>query len=335
MKRVLISGVCGLIGSHLADKLLESGYHVTGIDNLSNGSIENIRQALKNKNFVFRKLDCAMGSKVIRIFGNKRFDLVIHMAALKKIEERESSLKVLLNNVNSTQSLLNLARRLKAKFIFASTSDVYGMSEDLPFKENGNSVLGPSYIKRWSYAISKLYCESLVFAYKYEYGLPVVILRYFGCFSPRSNYGPSGGHVPLFIKNALKGKSITIHGDGRQTRCMCFIDDTVKGTLLALDNEKAIGKIINIGSSEELSIKDSAKIIIDVARKITKTARNSKLRYIPMKDVFGDYKEIARRAPDLKNARNILGYLPSINFKKAVELTAKEMYAKKSNAGGH
>jgi UDP-glucose 4-epimerase len=327
MKKVLISGVCGLIGSHLADEMLKKGYSVTGADDLSAGRMDNIRKALQSKHFVFKKLDIKNPAKLSSAFKGSKFDVVVHMAASKKIGESGSSLKVLTNNVDSTLALLELARKNKAKFIFASTSDVYGVSEDLPFREDGNTVLGPSYVKRWSYAASKLYCEHLVFAYHHDFGIPVVVLRFFGCFSSRSNYGPSGGHVPMFIKEALRGGVITIHGDGSQTRSMTHVSDVVRGTMSAIERDKAIGQIINIGTNEEMSVRDSAKIIIKTARRLSGMAGKARIKYIPMKKIFGDYKEIRRRTPDLSKAHRVLGYKPAISFRKAVEITAADMAA--------
>ncbi len=324
MKRALITGVAGLIGSHLADTLLENGYRVFGVDNLSAGRMSNLKIALKNRNFTFKKIDISGKGRICNKLKGIKFDIVVHMAASKKIGETGSSLDVLTNNVESTVNMLDLARKHKAKFVFASTSDVYGASRDLPFREDGNVVLGPSYIKRWSYAASKLYCEHLVFAYHQEYKLPVVVLRYFGCFGSRSNYGPSGGHVPLFIDKVLKGEPIPVHGDGIQTRSMAHVADVVLGTLLAIENDKAVGQIINIGSDEEVSVKKSAEIIIGAAKKITSRAKRSRIVHTPMKNVFGDYKEIARRIPDLAKARKILKYQPTVKFKRAVEITLKE-----------
>ena len=325
MKRVLISGTAGLIGSHLTDKMLEEGYKVIGVDNMSAGRMSNLKTALKNRNFTFKRADISDMKDVSRKLKGLKFDIVVHMAASKKIGESGSSLKVLTNNLESTINMLELARKQKAKFIFASTSDVYGVSTDLPFREDGNVVLGPSYIKRWSYAVSKLYCEHLVFAYHHDLGLPVVVLRYFGCFGSRSNYGPSGGHVPMFIKKALDGETITIHGDGKQTRSMAYVDDVVDGTFLAIKNDKAIGNIINIGSNEEINVKNTAAMILTIAKKLSDKAVKSKVEYIPMKKVFGDYKEISRRVPDLSKAKRILGYRPVTTFRRAVEVTAADM----------
>lgn len=327
MKRVLVTGVCGLIGSALADRLLEKGYHVTGIDNLSNGRVGNIASSFGNTRFVFRKIDAAKDSLLSdRALTARRFDIIVHLAASKKIGEDGSSFGVLTNNVDSTRNMLELARKKRATFIFASTSDVYGISKDIPFREEGDLVLGPPHVRRWSYAASKLFCEHLVFAYHYEYGLPVVILRYFGCFGPRSNYGASGGHIPLFIRNALEGKAIPVHGDGSQTRSMASVADVVRGTLLAMESRRALGNIINIGSDEEMSVRQAAGAAIAAAKRVSPKAGRARIRFIPMKRVFGDYREIKRRVPSLEKAKKLLGYSPTTRFKEAVEATTREMY---------
>lgn len=325
MKRVLISGAAGLIGSHLADKMLEEGYKVVGVDNMSAGRMSNLKIALNSPNFTFKRADISNAKDAAKKLKGLKFDIVVHMAASKKIGEAGSSLNVLKNNVESTVNMLDLARKHKAKFVFASTSDVYGVSRELPFREDGNVVLGPSYIKRWSYAVSKLYCEHLAFAYHHDFGVPVVVLRFFGCFSSRSNYGPSGGHVPMFIREALDGGVITIHGSGSQTRSMTHVSDVIKGAMSAIERAQAVGQVINIGSAEEISVKDSAKIIIDSARRFSRRADKAKTRYVPMKKVFGDYKEIRRRVPDLSKAKRILGYRPVTTFRDAVEITMADM----------
>jgi UDP-glucose 4-epimerase len=305
--------------------MLEHGYRVVGVDDLSAGRMSNLKAARRSGNFTFRRINISGKAEVTKRLAGLKFDIVVHMAASKKIGETGSSLNVLTNNAASTVNMLDLARKHKAKFIFASTSDVYGVSRDLPFREDGNVVLGPSYIKRWSYAVSKLYCEHLAFAYHHDFNMPVVVLRFFGCFSSRSNYGPSGGHVPMFIKQALDGGVITIHGDGAQTRSMTHAGDVVRGAMSAIERAQAVGQVINIGSAEEVSVKDSAKIIIDAARRFSRRAGKAKIRYIPMRKVFGDYKEIRRRVPDLSKAKRILGYRPVTTFRNAVEITAADM----------
>jgi UDP-glucose 4-epimerase len=320
MKNLLITGVAGMIGSHLLDELLSlKSYNVIGIDNLSFGSIENIKHNLNDENFKFYNLDvCDYES--LKILG-KDIDTIIHLAAYKKIAEKDLAMPTFDINGKGTENVFNVAKMCGAKVIFASTSDVYGMSTDLPLNEDGDLLLGPSLIKRWSYAVSKLYGEQLAFAYYHDFKVPVVVLRYFGGFSPRSSFAWSGGHVPIFIRSILNDEEVVIHGDGSQTRSMGFVHDLVNGTILAVENENAVGEIINIGNDEELSVLETAKLIHEIAQ----TECELKIKFVPMHEVFGKYKDIMRRIPDLNKAKQILGYQPRYRLKDAVIQTINEV----------
>ena len=170
-------------------------------------------------------------------------------------------------------------------------------------------------------AVSKLYGEQLSFAYHHDHKVPVVVIRYFGGFSPRSSFAWSGGHVPIFIRAILQNEEVIIHGDGQQTRSMGFVSDLVNGTVLALENDNAIGEIINIGNDEELSVVETAKLI----HRIAETKNELKLKFIPLSDVFGKYKDIQRRIPDLSKAKRILGYQPQVKLEDAVRITIREV----------
>jgi UDP-glucose 4-epimerase len=244
-------------------------------------------------------------------------DIIVHLAAVKKIGESDSSMSTLSVNVKGTEHVLEVAKMWGARVVFASTSDVYGMSPDLPYREDGDLLIGPSMIRRWSYAVSKLYCEQLAFAYHQDFDLPVVVLRYFGGFSPRSSFRWSGGHVPIFIHAVLSDQEVIVHGDGTQTRSMAFVSDLVDGTEMAMSNENAVGEIINLGSTEELSVLDTARLI----HRTADTGKELKLKFIPMSEVFGKYKDIMRRRPDLSRARSVLGYEPRVSLEDGIRRT--------------
>jgi UDP-glucose 4-epimerase len=316
---ILVTGVAGMIGSHLLDALLEKGYNVIGIDNLSYGSLENINHNLEHKNFKFYKVDI-LDYETLKILG-RDINTIIHLAAFKKIGEKDLSMPTFSTNGKGTENIFEVAKMWGCKVIFASTSDVYGMSPDLPLNEDGDLLLGPSMIKRWSYAVSKLYGEQLAFAYHHDFKVPVVVIRYFGGFSPRSSFAWSGGHVPIFLRAILNDEEVVVHGDGSQTRSMGFVTDLVTGTMMALENEKAIGEIINIGNDEELSVIDTAKMI----HKIANTGKALKIKFVPMSEVFGKYKDIMRRIPDLGKAKRILGYEPKVKLEDAIRETIKEI----------
>lgn len=320
MKSVLITGVAGMIGSHLLDKLLEKkSYKIIGIDNLSFGKISNIGHNLKNPLFKFYRVD-VRDFETLKILG-KDIDIIVHLGAYKKISEAESAMPTFSINGEGTENILKVARMWGSKVIFASTSDVYGMSPNIPLKESDDLLIGPSMIKRWTYAVSKLYGEQMAFAYYKDYGVPVVIIRYFGGFSPRSSFSWSGGHIPIFIRNILRDEEVIIHGDGSQTRSMGYVDDLVEGTILAMENERAVGEIFNIGNDEEMSVIDCARLI----HKIANTGKELKIRYVPMSEVFGQYKDIMRRVPDLSKSKKILGYFPKYKLVDAISLTIKEI----------
>ncbi|HEY0652537.1 MAG TPA: NAD-dependent epimerase/dehydratase family protein [Chryseosolibacter sp.] len=318
-KKLLITGVAGMIGSHLVEELLALGYTVIGIDDLSYGNKLNIQRSLEHPSFQFYKVNI-LDFDTLKILS-KDIDTIIHLAAVKKIAEKDISLPTLVVNTQGTENIFEVAKMWGCKVVFASTSDVYGMSPDLPLREDGDLLIGPSMIKRWSYAVSKLYGEQLAFGYYNDHKIPVVILRYFGAFSPRSSFAWSGGHVPIFIRSILNDEEVIVHGDGLQTRSMGFVSDLVQGTILALENENAVGEVINIGNDEELSVLDTAKLIHQIAD----TGKSLKLKFVPMSEVFGKYKDIQRRIPDLTKAKTILGYQPKVKLRDAVQLTLDEI----------
>lgn len=315
-KKVLVTGAAGMIGSHLIDALLRhEEYRIIAIDDLSFGKFENLHHNNENPRFAFHHLDVAELKEVTKL--SIGVDVIVHLAARKKISEEQSAIEVLTVNSHGAESVLEAARLNECKVIIGSTSDVYGTSEAVPFDEGSDSVIGPASIKRWAYAVSKLYDEQLALAYFKDLGVPVTVLRYFGGFSPRSNFAWSGGHVPLFIDWVLSDQEIIIHGDGSQTRCMGYVDDLISGTILAMENDAALGEIINIGNDEEMSILECAHLI----HRLCNTGKPLKLKFLEMQQIFGEYREIMRRVPDLTKANKLLGYVPQRSFEEGLRRT--------------
>lgn len=313
---VMVTGAAGLIGSHLIDNILNTArYHVLGIDDLSYGRLTNLTRAVNHPLFHFQKLDVCEAPAIVKLA--KSCDIIVHLAARKKIGESQPGAEVLSINSRGTESILEAARQSGCKVVLASTSDVYGMSQEIPFKEDGDLLLGASTAKRWAYAVSKLYDEHLALAYGKDFGVPVVALRYFGCFSERSSFSWSGGHIPLFIDWILKDEEVVIHGDGSQTRSMGYVEDTVRGTFLAMESPGAVGEIINIGNPEEFSVLESAYLI----HRLADTGKPLKIKFVPMQKVFGSYRDIPRRVPDLRKAKRLLGYEPTISFEEGLRRT--------------
>lgn len=320
--KILITGVAGMVGSHLLDALMANEDNfIYGVDNLKFGKLENIQAYLNHPRFEFRNYDVTNIYNFMEFYN--KIDTIVHLAAEKKGNELMPSYNTLIVNTKGTENMLELAKQNRCKFILASTSDVYGMSDKLPFNEDDQLVLGPSLIKRWSYAISKLYSEQLSFAYFKDFGIPVVVLRYFGGFSERASFTWSSGHIPLFIDAIINDTELIVHGDGSQTRSMCYIEDIVRGTVLAIDCPLAVGEIINIGSQEEVGVLESVSIIRDVFGELTGIHKSPKIKFVPMEEVFGKYKDIMRRKPDLRKAEKLLGYVPRYSFKQSIEITVR------------
>lgn len=314
--KIAVTGAAGFIGSHLCDALLAKGHDVIGVDNLCIGSMNHVADALKHKRFVFKKVDVCDAKALAA--ACRGVETIVHEAAYKipigemRVEE------TLLVNTHGTENVLEIARKDDAKVVFASTSDVYGKSRDFPFREDGDLVLGAPKVSRWSYAASKIFDEHLCFAYQNSFGLPIVILRYFNSYGPRHDLTyVSGGPQALFIQAILKGEPITVYGDGMQKRCFCYISDTVDGTVRAIENQKAIGEVFNIGNdSTEISILDLAKFI----HRLCATGKKLEINFKPHA-TLGKYEEVQKRVPDVSKAKRILGFAPRVGNEEGLKKT--------------
>ncbi len=319
--KIGITGVAGMLGAHLSEILISYGYEIIGIDDLRVGTLKNLDQVLSSPNFRIENINALDKDLLQQALIN--CDVIVHLAAVKKVVEKQSAFETLNVNVQATKNVLEIAKETGASVLFASTSDVYGVSESIPFKEDQNLVIGDSTSKRWAYAASKIYSEHLCFSYYKDMGVPIVILRYFGGFSEKSAFIWSGGHIPVFIDQIKNKKIVTIHGDGKQTRSMGHAIDLAFGTYLAIKKlPLCIGEIINIGNNEEISVLDSAFMI---AEELNVEKSSIKFEFIPEKEVFGNYKDLRRRVPDLTKAKKLLNYEPKISFKKALKMIIKNV----------
>jgi len=321
MRKIVVTGCAGMIGSHLVDELVRrENVLVIGIDDLSFGKTENLALALQSTRFRFYRAD-VFDIEALKILCCDA-DTIVHLAAVKKIGENDPGLRTLRVNTRGTENVFEVARMWGCKVVLASTSDVYGMAP-VPHAEDDDLLLGPSMIKRWAYAVSKLYDEQLAFAYYKDEGVPIVVLRYFGGFSPRSSFSWSGGHVPIFIDAVLKDQPMKVHGDGTQTRSMAFVNDLVRGTLTAMDAPNVIGEIINLGNDEEISVLDTAKLVHVIACRVTGLKRELKIEFVPFSTIFGKYKDIMRRRPDLRKAQRLLSYTPEYKLEASITETVR------------
>jgi UDP-glucose 4-epimerase len=296
---ILITGAAGFIGSNLSSALLERNYRVIAVDNLSQGSLNNIREELNHPNFRFEKIDVRDFDSLMKVSDD--VSIIVHLAAFK-IPRYGNAKDTLLINTKGTENVLEVARNKGCKVILGSTSDVYGKNPELTFNEESALVMGSTKVARWSYAVSKMYDEHLCFAYSDEYGIPVVILRFFGGYGPRQNLTWWGGPQSVFINAALDRKPISIHGDGQQTRTFTYITDIVNCIILAMENEKAAGEIFNVGYTSEISIIELARLIW----RLVGHEDEPLIEFVPYAKFHRQYEDVRRRVPDISKARRLL-----------------------------
>lgn len=302
--RVLITGGAGFIGSHLADAYLEQGDEVFIIDDLSTGSIDNIQHLRGNPRFHYTIESVRHASTVAELVD--QCDVVFHLAAAVGVKLIvESPVRTIETNVHGTEVVLAQANKKKKKVLIASTSEVYGLSDDVPFREDGNLVLGATTKGRWSYACSKALDEFLALAYWRERKLPTTLVRLFNTVGPRQT-GQYGMVVPTFVRQALAGRPITIYGDGSQTRCFTHVGDVVKALMALMDHPGAVGEVFNVGSSEEASIQRLAERVLAL------TGSSSEIVHVPYEKAYGEgFEDMPRRVPCVDKIQNLVGYRPS------------------------
>ena len=314
MKKILITGGAGFIGSHLAEKLLEKSHKVYVLDNLSTGRKENIACFLENKSFKF--IDSSILNKEVMEKLVSRVDEIYHLAATVGVKYIvENPLDFLITNLKGAEIILELADKYRKKILIASTSEVYGKNKNVPFKETDDRILGSTHISRWSYSCAKALDEFLALAYFKQKNLPVIIVRFFNIAGPRQT-GRYGMVIPRFIKQALKNEPLTVYGNGKQTRCFTYVDDALEGITKLMEKPEAIGQIFNIGSTKEISILNLSKKIKEL------TGSKSKIKLVPFKEVYGsNFEDIERRSPDLTKIKNIISYEPKTHIDTTLKNT--------------
>jgi UDP-glucose 4-epimerase len=309
----LITGGAGFVGSHLAEALLDAGHEVHVIDNLSTGSIENIEHLKTRPRFGYT-IDSVLNEPVLAELVD-RADVVFHLAAAVGVRLIvESPVNTIETNVHGTEQVLKLANKKRKKVLLTSTSEVYGKANAVPFREDGDLVMGPTSKGRWSYACSKAIDEFLALAYHKEKRLPVVVVRLFNTVGPRQT-GRYGMVIPNFVKQAVLGHPLTVYGDGSQTRCFTFVSDVV-GQLVALAEEpRAVGEVFNVGNDrEEISI-------LDLARRVkSRTGSRSEVVLVPYDQAYEEgFEDMQRRVPDLRKLRDLTGYEPRVELDETID----------------
>ena len=310
--RVLITGGAGFIGSHLADAYLQRGDEVLVIDDLSTGTIENIRHLKKNPKFHYT-IDSVHNQPVTAELVDQ-CDVVFHLAAAVGVKLIvESPVRTIETNVRGTEVVLALANKKQKRVLIASTSEVYGLSSDVPFHEDGNLVMGATSKGRWSYACSKAIDEFLALAYWREKKLPTTIVRLFNTVGPRQT-GRYGMVIPTFVKQALAGRPITVYGDGKQTRCFGYVGDVVGALIKLMDTDQSVGQVFNIGSTEEISIRDLAEKV----KQLTHSA--SEVVFVPYDEAYEEgFEDMPRRVPDTSKINKLVGFKPEMTLDGILE----------------
>jgi UDP-glucose 4-epimerase len=311
--KALITGGAGFIGSHLAEALLARGDDVYVLDNLSTGSIQNIDQLKSEARFHYT-IDSVMSEAVLAELID-RADVVFHLAAAVGVRLIvESPVNTIETNVHGTEMVLKLANKKKKKVMIASTSEVYGKSTVVPFREDSDLVMGPTSKGRWSYACSKAIDEFLALAYHKEKHLPVVVFRLFNTVGPRQT-GRYGMVIPNFVKQSLAGRPLTVFGDGTQSRCFTYISDVVDVLIKLADHPEAVGQVFNIGNArDEVSVMELAK------RVKQRTKSSSEIVLVPYDQAYEEgFEDMQRRVPDTSKIRALTGYEPRVQLDEILD----------------
>ena len=305
--RYLITGGAGFVGTHLAEALLQLGHEVSVIDDLSTGTILNIRHLKAEPRFHYVIDTCANRPLLAELVDEA--DVIYHLAAAVGVKLIvESPVRTLETNIKLTELVLELAHKKKRPVFVASTSECYGKSEQFPFQEEGDLVLGPSSKGRWSYACSKLIDEFLAIAYYRERRLPTVVGRLFNTVGPRQT-GQYGMVVPTFVKQALSGQPLTVFGDGTQSRCFTHVRDVVTALIALMQRPEAYGQVFNIGNTEEISISKLAEQVV------RRTGTKSPITLIPYEKAYEPgFEDMPRRVPDIRKIQSLIGWQPTIGL---------------------
>ena len=319
--RVLVTGGAGFIGSHLTERLLKDGHELAAIDNLSTGSLKNIENYREHSGFEFVKGDIRNAEIMEPLV--EHCDMIFHLAAAVGVKLiAEDPVLTIETNIGGTETVLDIANKFGKKTFLASSSEVYGKSEAVPFREEDDIVLGSTSVSRWAYACSKAIDEFLGLAFYQQYGLSIVIGRFFNTIGPRQT-GQYGMVVPRFVQRALKDEPIQICGTGKQTRCFCYVADLIEAIIGLMNCERAAGQVYNIGTNEEISIEELADKIIRI------TGSKSKKEFVPYEVAYGKpIDDMMRRMPSIERINKTIGWEPKTNLDETLRLITESLKQK-------
>ena len=308
----LITGGAGFIGSHLTERLLQAGHKVTILDDLSTGRYQNIAGLERHPAFRFIK-DTVLHAELVEMVV-RECDQIFHLASavgVKLIMERP--VQTIERIFQGTDAVLNVAARFRKRFLLTSTSEVYGKSEAIPFREDGDRLEGPTHKQRWAYAAAKALDEFLALAHWKESRLPVVVARLFNTAGPRQT-GQYGMVLPNFVTAALAGREIIVHGDGSQQRCFCHVKDVVEALVALMECPQAAGEVFNVGGTHEVTIRQLAELVVQ------KTQSTSPIRFVPYEQAFGDgFEDMQRRLPCTQKIRALIGWQPRLSLEQVID----------------
>jgi len=315
--KILITGGAGFIGSHLAEKLLELGNEVVVIDDLSTGSRVNIARIEADPKFRF-VYDNVRNSETMHILA-QQCEVIVHLAAAVGVKLIvDEPVRTIETNIHGTEVVLEVANKFHKKVLLASSSEVYGKSEAVPFREDDDTVLGSTKYSRWSYACSKAIDEFLGLAYQQQYSLPVIIMRFFNTVGPRQT-GQYGMVIPRFVEWALRDEPLIIYGTGRQSRCFCYVKDLVEAIIGLMSCDEAQGRVYNIGSTEEITINGLADKIIEL------TGSKSEKQFVSYEEAYGlPFDDMERRVPCLDRIKGLIGFQPRTSLEQTLTFIIEE-----------
>jgi len=325
--RYLITGGAGFIGSHLAERLLDRDDCVVLLDNLSTGSMDNIRH-LKSSGRMQYHLDNIENRQLLAELVDDA-DVIVHLAAAVGVRLIvESPVRTIETNVNGTQMILEAACKKRKLVLTASTSEVYGKSTQVPFHEDADLVLGPTTKGRWSYAASKALDEFLALSYWKEKKLPVIVVRLFNTVGPRQT-GRYGMVLPNFVKQALDNAPITVYGNGKQSRCFCDVRDTIEGLIRLMDTDRAVGEVVIVGNTEEITIEGLAQLVKQ------RTRSTSPIEYVPYDQAYEvGFEDMMRRVPNVDKLHSLTGFRPQTPLAEIIDRVTA-FFQKKDEAAAH
>ncbi len=322
-RRACVTGGAGFIGSFLSRRLWEEGWYVTVLDCCGSEGLTLIADLVGRARFRFVRGDAASRKDVEEAAAGA--DVVFHLASVVGVGVTIADpVRTIRNNLDSILHVLEVARRQGSKVVFSSSADIYGTLNKVPLEEDDDNLYAPPHVRRWVYARVKSLEEQLCFEYHRRYGLPTVVVRYFNSYGYGMDDAFPRRVIPLFVHSLLEGRPLEVVGDGSQTRSFCYVDDMVRGTILAAQVPEAAGQAFNVGNDEEITIRDLAGKMLAIGEELGMVTNSPGWRFVTAGDVYGEeFEDIQRRVPSLSKSRRVLGYEPQVSLDEGLRRTLR------------